>query len=221
VAPAIRQNIPIVVRNSRHPEMEGTCIGPGAVSKPGTVKAITCRTGMTVVHLLVPGTGMLSVISDGLNDLFERNQVRVEMVQAQQDGVSFAVESSPRLPELLRGVDGSVRIVVEEDSAIVSLTGDGITTEPIEKRALSALLKDSGVRMVSQGGSRKSFSFAVPESKLAICVENLHREFFRAADPEIFAPTPESGPRLFVAKTAEDRFIRPNLGLGAASLDMP
>ena len=70
--------------------------------------------------------------------------------------------------------------------------------------------------MVSQGGSQKSLSFAVPESKLAISVENLHREFFRAADPEIFAPTPESGRRLFVAKIAEDRFLRPNLDLGAA-----
>ncbi len=222
VAPAVRQNIPIVIRNSRRPEIEGTRIGPDAVSKPGTVKAITCRTGMTVVHLLVPGSGMLPGISDGLHDLFERNQVKVEMVQAQRDGVSFAVESSPRLPELLRGVDGSVRIIVEEDSAIVSLAGNGITAgESIVKRALSALLKDSGIRMASQGGSQKSLSFAVPEAKLAISVENLHREFFRAADPEIFAPTPESGPRLFVAKTAEDRFIRPNLGLGVASLDMP
>ena len=121
--PAVRQNIPIVIRNSRHPDIEGTRIGPDAVRKPGTVKAITCRTGMTVVHLFVPGSGMLPGISDGLNDLFERNQVKVEMVQAQQDGVSFAVESSPRLPELLRGVDESVRIVVDEDSAIVSLAG--------------------------------------------------------------------------------------------------
>jgi hypothetical protein len=87
------------------------------VRRPGAVKAITCRTGMTVVHLLASGAGMLPGISDGLNDLFERNQVKVEMVQAQQDGVSFAVESSPRLPELLRSTDGSMRIVVEEDSS--------------------------------------------------------------------------------------------------------
>jgi aspartate kinase len=214
VVPAVRQNIPIVIRNSRHPEIEGTRIGPDAVRKPGTVKAITSRTNMTVVHLFVPGSGMLPGISDGLNDLFERNHVKVEMVQAQRDGVSFAVESSPRLPELLRGVDQSVRIVVEEDSAIVSLAGEGITArDSIVKRALSVLLKDCGIRMISQG-SQKSLSFAVPESKLAISVENLHREFFREADPEIFAPTPESGRRLFIAGMTEDRDSRPDFGLG-------
>jgi aspartate kinase len=209
VVPAIRQGIPIVIRNSRHPAIEGTRIGPEAARKRGLVKAIACKSGMTVVHLVVPEVGILPGISDGLNDLFERNQVTVEMVQMQPDGVSFAVQSSSRLPELLRRVDGSVRISVQEDSAIVSLVGDAISSDTsIMKRALSALLKDCGIGMVSQGGSQKSISIAVPESKLTVSVENLHREFFRAADPEIFAPTPESDGRLFVAEIAGGRGIR-------------
>jgi len=221
VLPAVRQNIPIVIRNSRHPQLEGTRIGPQAVRKHGVAKAITCRTGVTVIHLVVPGSGILSSISDGLNDLFERHQVSVAMVQAQPDGVSFAVEDSPHVSELLRGVDASVRILVEEDSAIVALVGEGITSGDSNlKRALSALLKDSAVRMVSQGGSQKSLSFAIPESKLAVSVENLHREFFRTADLEIFAPTPESERRLFVAATKEDQTIPPNSAWAFRS-DMP
>ena len=200
VVPAIRQNIPLVIRNSRHPEVEGTLVWAGAVRKPGSVKAIACKTGMTVVHLFVPETGILPVISHGLNDLFERNQLGVEMVQAQADGVSFAVQSTPRLPELLRDVAPSVRISVEEDTAVISLIGEGITAEPaVLKRGLVALLKNSAVRMTSQGGSQKSLSFAVPEAKLAISVENLHREFFRVADPEIFVPTSESERRPVLA----------------------
>jgi len=201
VQPAVRQNIPIVIRNSRHPELEGTRIGPQAIRRPGTVKAIACQTGVTVVHLIVSQVGILSSLSDGLHDLFERNNVTVEMVQAQTDGVSLAVHSTPRLPELLRGVDASVRISVEEETAIVSLVGGGITAgDSTLKRALATLLKDTNVRMISQGGSQKSISFAVPESKLPVSVENLHREFFRAANLEIFAPTPESERRLFVAE---------------------
>jgi aspartate kinase len=204
VSPAVRQGIPIVIRNSRHPEIEGTRIGPDAIRKPGVVKAIACKTGMTVVHLFVQEAGMLPVISSALSDLFERHGVNVEMVQAQTAGVSFAVESSPHLGELLRGIDPSVRIAVEENSAIVSLIGEGITSNPsTQKRALTALLKDTGIQMVSQGGSQKSSSFAVPESKLTVSVENLHREFFRAADPEIFAPTPESDLRRPLTVTAE------------------
>ena len=212
VLPAVRQQIPIVIRNSRRPEIEGTRIGPEAARKPGVVKAIACKTGMTVVHLIVQEPGILPSISSGLNGLFERNQISVDMVQAQPDGISFAVASSPRLPELLRRVDNSVRISVEENSAIVSLIGDGITSETTMKRALTALLKDTGVQMVADGVSQKSIRFAVPESRLAVSVENLHREFFRTADPEIFAPTPESDRSSFVARISENRNIRPKTG---------
>jgi aspartate kinase len=188
VGPAVRQGIPIVVRNSRRPEIEGTVVGPEAVRKPGVVKSVTSQTGMTVIHLFVEQTGMLRSIAEGLNDRFERNQVHVEFVQAQPDGVSFAVQSSPQIAELLRDVDSSVRVAVEEESAIVSLVGDGITAESsVIKRAMLAILKDTGMRMASQTFSPRSISFAVPESKLAVTVENLHREFFRSPDPEIFA----------------------------------
>ena len=188
VAPAVRQGIPIVIRNSRRPEIEGTLVGPEAARRPGVVKSITSKTGMTVIHLFVSQTGILRSIAEGLSDRFERNQVHVDFVQAQPDGVSFAVQSSPQIPDLLRDLDSSVRVSVEEDSAMVSLVGEGIAAEaPITKRAMLAILKDSGMRMASQTFSPRSISFAVPESKLAVTVENLHREFFRLPDPEIFA----------------------------------
>jgi aspartate kinase len=203
VAAAVRQGIPIAVRNSRGPEIEGTLVGPQAVRKPGVVKSIPSKTGMTVIHLFVPQTGILRSIAEGLSDRFERNQVPVEFVEAQPDGVSFAVRSSPQIPELLRDLDSSVRVVVEEDSAMVSLVGDGITADPsVTKRAMLAILKDSGMRMASQTFSPRSISFAVPESKLAVTVENLHREFFRAPDPEIFAAG-DAERRLPGAATAE------------------
>ena len=208
VEPAIRQAIPIVIRNSRHAELEGTRIGPGGVRKPGVVKAIACKTYMTVVRLVVPELAILRSVTEGLHDLFERHQVKVEMVQALPDGVAFAVQSSPRLAELLRRVDASVRIAVEEQSAIVTLVGDRITSQPANMQsALSALRKDTEVRMVSQGSSARTIRFAVPESGLTLAVENLHREFFRAADPEIFAATPESAPRLVVTDRAETRTV--------------
>jgi aspartokinase len=134
----------------------------------------------------------------------------VEMVQMQPDGVSFAVESSPRLPELLRSVVFSVRIRVQDGCAIISLAGDGITTDAATlQRTLAALRKDSDIVMISQGSSQKSIRIAVPESNLTVSVDNLHREFFRATDPEIFTLAPESEYRLLVPETAADAGVRP------------
>jgi len=113
VAPAVRQRIPITIRNTRRPEIEGTQIVAKANGSNGTVKSIACKTGMTVVHLDVRHVGGLPSITEGLGNLFARHNIAVELVQARQGGVSFAVENSALLPELLRKVDQSVQVRVE------------------------------------------------------------------------------------------------------------
>jgi aspartate kinase len=57
-APAVRQGIPIVNRNSRHPDLEGTLIGLSAMHTNGVVKSIDCLTNVAVVvHLSLQETG--------------------------------------------------------------------------------------------------------------------------------------------------------------------
>ena len=186
VAPAVRQRIPITIRNTRRPQIEGTQVVAKANGSNGTVKSIACKKGMTVVHLDVRHAGGLSSITDGLGNLFARHNIAVELVQARQAGVSFAVENSPLLPELLRKVDRSVQVRVEEERAVIGLVGEGVGSTPaVMSRALGAL-KGFDVRMHAQGSSLSTFSFAVPESELPAAVETLHREFFSSVDPEVF-----------------------------------
>jgi aspartate kinase len=196
VAPAIRQGIPISIRNSRHPEIEGTVIGPAAVRKPGTVKSIACRKGIAVVHLNIRGAAGLQPIAHGLHDLFVRHGVEVELVEARPDGVSFAVADSAGLPELLRSVDGAVQVTVEERMAVVSLVGDGITAGNAIETRMRGALGHANIRMTAQGSSRLSLSVAVSEAGLSAAVEELHREFFRTPDAAIFDATPESERRV-------------------------
>jgi len=192
VAPAIRQRIPISIRNTRRPEIEGTQIVAKASGANGTVKSIACKKGMTVVHLDVHHVGGLPSITEGLGSLFARHNIAVELVQARQAGVSFTLENSLLLPELLRKVDPSVQVRVEEERAVIGLVGEGIGSTPgVTSRALVAL-KGIDVRMHAQGSSPSTLVFAVPESALATAVANLHREFFSAVDPELFVAARET-----------------------------
>jgi aspartate kinase len=192
VGPAVRQGIPIVIRNSRHPEIDGTIVGSRAARRPGIVKSIACRRDMTLIHLTVRGAAGLAGITDGLNDLFLRNGIAVQLVQSRPDGVSFAVTDNACLPTLLRGIEKRVQVNVEERMAVVSLVGEGITTEERISARMQNALQRSDVRMLAQGSSRLSISVAIPETGLPAAVEELHREFFHAVDPDIFAATPES-----------------------------
>jgi aspartate kinase len=192
MAPAMRQRIPISIRNTHRPGMEGTQIVAKSNGTNGTVKSIACKTGMTVVHLDVRHVGGLPSITEGLGSLFARNQIAVELVQARQGGVSFAVENSTRLPELLRKVDECVQVRVEEDRAVVGLVGETVGSTPsLMARALCAL-QGIDVRLNAQGSSLFTLCFVVPECDLRRAVESLHREFFSTVDPEIFVSARES-----------------------------
>ncbi len=97
VAPALRQRIPIVIRNSRRPEIEGTRIVAKVKPAPGIVKSVNSKTGMAVVHLRAHNQGILSSLTDGLAELFTREGVTVDMIQAREHGISFAVRNWPGL----------------------------------------------------------------------------------------------------------------------------
>jgi aspartate kinase len=210
VAPAIRQGIPISIRNSRHPDLEGTLISPRAARHSGIVKSIACQTDMAVIHLTVQRAAGLQVISDALNELFLRNGIAVHLVQARPDGVSFGVANSPLLPEVLRSVDESVRITVEEDMSVVSLVGEGIDSRPFIGGRAAAVLQDAGIRLMSQGSSRLSMSFAIPQPALAASIEKLHHEFFRSPAADLFAAAPESKRAIIAPGTVESRGTIPN-----------
>jgi aspartate kinase len=187
IEPALRQRIPIVIRNSRRPEVEGTRVVSKARSASGIVKCLTCKVGMSVVHLRVRHRGMLSSITDGLADLFAHEHVSIDLIQTREQGISFAVSNWPGLSDVLRKVDESVEIAVEEDRAAIWLVGEGIASgEATLRRALGAL-SATDVRLTSQGSSSLSLGIAVPELNLRLAMEALHAEFFATPDREVFA----------------------------------
>ncbi|MGA2576803.1 MAG: aspartate kinase [Bryobacteraceae bacterium] len=195
IAPALRQRIPIVIRNSRRPEVEGTRVVSSVQTAPAIVKCLTSK-GMAVVHLRVKNRGMLSSITDGLADLFAQEQIPVDLIQAHEKGISFAVENWPGLSDVLRRVDESVDITVEEDRAAIWLVGEGIAGfAKIGKGGNAAstlaractVLQLTGVRLTSQGSSSLSLGFAIREVDLQPAMEALHREFFAAPDRDVFA----------------------------------
>jgi aspartate kinase len=212
VEPALRQRIPIVIRNSRRPEVQGTRVVSKVQSAPGIVKCLTSKAGMSVVHLRVRNRGMLSSITDGLADLFAREHVSVDLIQAREQGISFAVSDWPGLSEVLRKVDESVEIAVEQDRAAIWLVGEGIASGEVTLRRALGALSATDVRLTSQGSSSLSVGIVVPELDLRLAVEALHNEFFATPDLEVFA-APEFAP--LGARQPVYRQSQPRLSLGS------
>jgi len=182
IAPAMRQQIPIVIRNSRRPQLEGTRVSGKAEPAAGIAKALAAKTGLAVVHLRVSNQGILSSITDGLADLFAREQVAIEIIQVRDHGISFAVRNWPGLSAVLRQVDASVQISVEEERAGIWLVGAGIAQRPEIMVRATAALSGMDLRLTGQGSSPLSLGFAVPEALLQESLAALNAEFFAAPD---------------------------------------
>jgi aspartate kinase len=208
LAPALRHRIPIVIRNSRRPDVEGTRVVSTVHEPRGIVKCLTSKSGVALVHLRVKNPGILSSITDGLADLFAREHISIDLIQGREQAVSFAVENWNGLSEILRKVDENVEITVEEDRAAIWLVGEGIghadTSAAILARA-RAVLGTTEVRLTSQGSSSLSLGVVIPERDLPAAMEALHREFFSAPDRTVFAihePLPRRTPQAVTAVSA-------------------
>lgn len=184
VQPAVRQLIPIVIRNSRKPEVEGTRIGPAAPVRNKIVKSISCRQDQNVLEI----DGECAA---ALMQLCTRHGLPAELIGQQGSAAFLAIGNDYRYEELRTELNSCVQVHLQTNRAIITLVGDGIGAVPeISKRALAAL-KNIPASLISQRDAERTIRLIVPQAALERCTRLLHREFFKQVNPAAFAKVHE------------------------------
>ncbi len=184
--PAIEKNIPILVLNSRRPEMPGTRIVAESVGCTNTIKAISCKRGIHVVNIRSTRMLMAHGFLHRIFEVFNRAETAVDMLASSEVSVSLTIDNPSRLAEIGLGLQEFAEISVENDQAIVCIVGDNIRHTPgVAGRAFGAL-EGVNIRMISQGASRVNLGFVVAGDDLEKSVKMLHAEFFQNPDPAVF-----------------------------------
>jgi aspartate kinase len=187
VLPAIEKNIPVLILNSRRPEVEGTRIVREAVPGANIAKSIACKKRITLVNIVSTRMLMAHGFLRRIFEVFDRYETSVDMVATTEVSVSLTVDNTARLKEITRELRQFAEVTVEEDQAIVCLVGDNIRHTPGVASHVFRALEDVNVRMISQGASLLNLSVVVAQDDLREAVERLHAEFFTEVDPEVFA----------------------------------
>jgi aspartate kinase len=186
VLPAVEKNIPVLILNSRRPEISGTRIVGKAVSCSNAIKSIACKQKIAVVNIHSTRMLMAHGFLRRIFEVFDRHQTPVDVVSTSEVSVSLTIDNVARLADICEELRHFSEVDVEEGQAIVCLVGDDIRFTPgVAGRAFSAL-GGVNIRMISQGASRLNLTFVVAEQDLARAVELLHREFFTELDPAAF-----------------------------------
>ena len=181
LAPAMRENIPVHVLNSRKPEGEGTEITARAPNGR-SVSAITAKRKVSVVELEFEG-GLNSELLHAIYAAFERHSCSVDWMAVSLGRVSLLADSVAVLPAIARDLRGQVEVRWENHKALVCLVGENIRRQPDVASRIFAAVSDMDARVVCQGASDRTISFLVEESKVEESIQRLHGIFFPRHEP--------------------------------------
>ncbi len=180
LAPAVRENIPVYVLNSKRPEGEGTEIAARA-GAGNVVHAITAKRKVAAVEI-ESERGVDSELLRAVYAVFDAHSCAVDVMAMSPGRMSLLVSSTGALPGIAADLEGVAKVRWENHKALVCLVGKNIRRQPdVASRALPAVA-DMDVRVMCQGASDRTISFLAEESNVEELVQRLHALFF--AKPE-------------------------------------
>ena len=186
VVPAIEKNIPVMILNSRRPDVPGTRITAESVHCENVVKSIACKRQITTVNIHSTRMLMAHGFLHRIFEIFDRYETPVDMVATSEVSVSLTIDSTRHIDLILGDLRQFAEATVEHDSVIVCLVGENIRHTPGVARRVFNSLDGINIRMISQGASLLNISFVVAETDLLRTVTALHEEFFATLDPNVF-----------------------------------
>jgi aspartate kinase len=186
VVPAIEKNIPVLILNSRRPDVPGTRITAESVHCDNVVKSIACKRKITTVNIHSTRMLMAHGFLHRIFEIFDRYETPVDMVATSEVSVSLTIDSTRHIDLILGELRQFAEATVEHDSVIVCLVGENIRFTPGVARRVFNSLDGINIRMISQGASLLNISFVVAETDLLRTVTALHEEFFATLDPNVF-----------------------------------
>ena len=178
IQPAVEQEIPVRIRNSRAPGSGETRIDARAERSPQGIKAIAHKGGVTVVQVtsarMLGAYGFLRAIFE----VFDRHRTAVDIVATSEVSVSLTVDDAEHLDAIVGELEAFGEVRVEPGHAIVCVVGEGLRGTSGIAAKVFGTLADVNVTLISQGASSLNLTFVVGEDAAAGAVRRLHAEFF-------------------------------------------
>jgi len=181
LAPAIRENIPVYVLNSRRPQGEGTKITADA-SHGNKVRAISAKRNVASVEI-APRGKIDSELLGAIFSAFDQHSCSVDVLATSPGRISLLVASTVALAGIAADLQGIADVSWENHQTLISLVGENIRRQPEVASRVFAAVSDMDVRVLCQGASDRTISFLVEESKAEESVRRLHAAFFPKAEP--------------------------------------
>lgn len=186
IGPAIKKNIPILVKNTFKPQLQGTRI-ENKENNPKMLKALSYWDNITVINIksnrMLGAYGFLSKVFE----VFKNYQTSVDLIATSEVSISLTIDNLRNLPHLLNELQEFSSVTVTPNQAIISAIGDGVKETAGLAARYFRILDDVNIQMVSIGASEVNISVVINSADLERALNLLHNEFFKDInEPSVF-----------------------------------
>ena len=176
IQPAKYAGIPVRLKNTMAPNVEGTIINNKIIK--GVIKAVAAKDNITAIKIkssrMLLATGFLRKVFE----IFENYQTPIDMIATSEVGVSMSIDTPTHINEIVNELKKYGTVTVDENMCIICVVGDlEWNNIGFETLALDAL-KNIPIRMVSYGGSNYNISFLIKEKDKKQALQNLSYVLF-------------------------------------------
>ena len=178
--PAIQQNIPVYVLNSRNLKSTGTEITAQSPPSRDVFRAITAKKGVSIVNVVASrGVGVHGFLRS-VFEAMDRHAASVDLVAISEVSMSFTIESKRLAEALIKDLAQVADVNVDNHQAVICLVGEDIHGKPGIAASVFNTVAEAqvNIRMISQGASEINISFVVKEDDVPRVVRHLHDHFF-------------------------------------------
>jgi aspartate kinase len=187
VLPAIREGIPVVIRNSWNAAAPGTRI---VRENPcdGAVMSIACRSGIALLHVIPRNTPVTADFGNDIWDAFEKAGIQFDLIATTSKEISLVVDEALLTRAFGDRLGVLAEVEVKEGRAMVTLVGHNAS-----RNSSNLARAYQQIRRMPGGGalawcSDSRIAFVVSADALNSAADALHNEFFGQPDPALFVP---------------------------------
>ncbi len=197
IHPARERRIPLLIRDTNHPQLPGTMIAADTAQTAPSVKAISSRRGITLVSMESIGMWQQVGFLADVFEVFRRHGLSIDLIGSAETNVTVSLDPSDNLlttdvlARLCEDLAPSCRVKVIAPCAAITLVGRGMRSM---LHRLSGVLAEFGaldVHLISQSSNNLNLTFVVDEALVDPLIPRLHEllihaEAMRVDDARIF-----------------------------------
>ncbi len=200
LSPLRELRVPLLIKDTNRPELEGTAIGPEVREHAPSVKAISARKGITLISMESVGMWQQVGFLADVFAQFKQHGLSVDLIGSAETNVTVSLDptenllDSDALAALATDLAKVCRVKVIAPCAAITLVGRGMRSM---LHTLSNVLAEFGqlrVHMISQSSNNLNLTFVVDETVVDALLPHLHELLIgagalRTDDSALFGPS--------------------------------